>query len=148
MPSFSSQDSPYALPKSQLSLTQMPLDILILFLWGCSFPPQHHAMKTLLWHTKTHLSYYLQFFELKKSQKHNNGALFPLVKRGNGIVYTQLDMAALLHRLPAQSSTDMSEPRSILAQSTKTIHPELISRHGCKVQTHRVFRNLTPNDPF
>lgn len=69
MPSFSSQDSLHAVLRSQLSLTQMPLDIFILLLWGCSLPLQHHAMKTLLWHAKTHLGYYLQFFELKKITK-------------------------------------------------------------------------------
>lgn len=61
---------------------------------------------------------------------------------------TQLDIAASLHRLPAQSSTDMSQSQSLLAQSTNTIHPELNSRHGRKVQTHKVFRDLTPSDQF
>lgn len=74
---------PHALLRSELSLTQMPLDILILLLWSCSLPPQHHAIKTLLCHTKTQLDYYLQFFELKTSQKHNNDVLVPLEKQGN-----------------------------------------------------------------
>lgn len=52
---------------------------------------------------------------------------------------TQMDMAALLHRLPAQSSTDMS-------QSTNTIHPELNSGHGCKAQTQKGFRDPAPSD--
>lgn len=100
-----------------------------------SITPWKHYSGTLK-HT------YLQFFELKKSQKYNNDALVPLEKQGNWKFCTQLDTAALLHRPPAQSSRIWASPGLFL--HTNTIHPELNSRLGCKVQTHKVFRDPTP----
>lgn len=71
MPSFSlsAQGCPLALPRSQVSFTQMPLNIFMSLFGVRNLLPQHHAMKTFLWQARAQLCYCFQLCELKNLKK-------------------------------------------------------------------------------